>query len=243
MEEKPLLIVSWVNELLGPTVASLFGITTQVGHEVIPMHLIMGALSVVLLIVFSVIVRSRLSVENPGKLQLAMEAAVEFLNGQLEENIGHDGHKYLGMIGTLGFFIAVANLMGLIPGLGSATSNVNVPCGLAIFVFLYYNYQGMRKQGVLKYLKHFAGPLLILAPLMIPIEIISHIARPLSLTVRLWGNVYAEELLVGVFVSILPLFLPLPLMAFAIFGGLLQAFIFITMAQLYLGGAVATEDH
>jgi F-type H+-transporting ATPase subunit a len=246
MEEHPLLIVKWVNELLGPPVASLlsvFGVHVEAGHDVIPMQMFMGAVVVLGLMIFSVIVKSQLSVENPGKLQQSVELAVEFLEGQLDENIGHDGHKFLPIIGTLGIFIAISNIVGLIPGLGSPTANVNAAAGCAVVIFLYYNFAGIRKHGLVKYLKHFAGPVWWMAPLMIPIELISHFARPLSLTIRLWGNIYAEELMIFIFVGILPLFLPLPFIAFAIFGGLLQAFIFITMSQMYLSMAVASEDH
>jgi len=207
------------------------------------MQMIMGALVVLLLMIVSLIVKSRLSVENPGKIQQTAELIVEFLEGQLEENVGHDGHMFLPIIGTIGIFIALSNVLGLIPGLGSPTSNANVPAGCAAVVFLYYNFAGMRKHGVLKYLKHFMGPVWWMAPLMIPIELISHLARPLSLTIRLWGNIFAEELLILIFVGIAPIFLPLPFIAFAIFGGFLQAFIFITMSQMYLSMAVATEDH
>jgi F-type H+-transporting ATPase subunit a len=246
MEEHQLLIVKWVNELLGPPFASLlsvFGVHVPAGQDVIPMQLVMGGIVVLVLMIFSLIIKSRLSVENPGKIQQSMELAVEFLEGQLEENVGHDGHKFLPIIGTIGFFIAFSNILGLVPGLGSPTSNANVPAGCAVIIFLYYNFAGIRKHGLGKYLKHFMGPVWWMAPLMIPIELISHFARPLSLTVRLWGNIFAEELLIVIFVGIAPLFLPLPFIAFAIFGGFLQAFIFITMSQMYLSMAVATEDH
>jgi F-type H+-transporting ATPase subunit a len=246
MEEHQLLIVKWVNDLFGPPFASLlsvFGVTVPAGQDVIPMQMIMGAVVVLVLMILSVIIKSRLSVENPGKLQQSAELVVEFLEGQLEENVGHDGHQFLPIIGTLGVFIAFSNVLGLVPGLGSPTSNANVPAGCAAVIFLYYNFAGIRKHGLVKYLKHFMGPVWWMAPLMIPIELISHLARPLSLTIRLWGNIFAEELLIVIFVGILPLFLPLPFIAFAIFGGLLQAFIFITMSQMYLSMAVATEDH
>jgi len=246
MKEAPLWIVEWVNHVFGPSFASLlsvFGVHVPAGEEVIPMQMIMGGAVVIILIVLSLIVRARLSVENPGKFQQSMELVVEFLETQLEENIGHDGHKFLPIIGTIGIFILLSNLLGLIPGLGSPTSNPNVPAGCAAVIFLYYNYAGMRKHGVLKYLKHFMGPVWWMAPLMIPIELISHLARPLSLTVRLWGNIFAEELLILIFIGIAPLLLPLPFIAFAIFGGFLQAFIFITMSQMYLSMAVTSEDH
>jgi len=245
-EEAPLLIVEWVNHHFGPSFASLlsiFGVHIPAGEEVIPMQMIMGAIVVIVLIVLSLVVRFSLSVEKPGKFQQSMELVVEFLETQLEENVGHDGHKFLPIVGTLGIFILLSNLLGLIPGLGSPTSNPNVPAGCAAVVFLYYNFAGIRKHGLGKYLKHFMGPVWWMAPLMIPIELISHLARPLSLTVRLWGNIFAEELLIGIFFTIAAFLLPLPFVAFAIFGGFLQAFIFITMSQMYLSMAVATEDH
>lgn len=243
MEEHKLQIVEWVNHLLGPTVASIFGIDLAKNPEPIPMQIVMATIVLLVLFVFAGILRSRLSVENPGKFQQAMEVAVEFLGNQLDENVGHQGRKFLSMIGTIGFFIACSNLLGLIPGLAAPTSNINVPAGCAITMFLFYNYQGIRKQGVLHYLKHFAGPVWWLAPLMIPIEFISHLARPFSLTVRLFANIFAEELLVVVFFGLIPLLLPLPFMGYAIFGGLLQAYIFITLSQVYIAGAVATEEH
>ena len=243
MEEHPLLIVDWVNGLLGPTVASLFGIRVEPGEHVIPVQVIMAGIVVIVLMIMSLLLRARLSVENPGKFQQVVEVAVEFLRGQLEENIGHGGARFLTMIGAIGFFIVISNLLGLIPGLAAPTSNINVPAGCAISMFLFYNYQGIRKQGVWHYLKHFAGPVWWLSPLMIPIELISHIARPFSLTVRLYANIFAEELLIVVFFSLIPLLLPLPFMGFAIFGGFLQAYIFITLSQVYIAGAVATEEH
>ena len=243
MEEHPLLIVDWVNNMFGPAVASVFGIHAEPGEHVIPMQVIMSTIVMLILFAFFGFVRSRLSVENPGKLQHIMEVAVEFLDGQLQENIGHEGRKYLAVIGTIAFFIIFCNLLGLIPGLASPTSNINVPAGCAIVMFLFYNYQGIRKQGLLRYLKHFAGPVWWLAWLMVPIEIISHLARPFSLTVRLYANIFAEELLIIVFFGLIPLLLPLPFMAFAVFGGFLQAFIFITLSQVYIAGAVATEEH
>ena len=230
MEEHELLVVKWVNDLLG-------------GRFVVPPHVVMETIVVIALIVFFAILRTRYSVESPGRLQQAFELFVEFLNDQLESNIGHEGHRYLAIVGTFAVFIVSCNLLGLIPGLVSPTSNVNVPAGCAIVVFLYYQYQGFRKQGIIPYLKHFMGPVLWLAWLMVPIELISHFARPATLTIRLFANIMAEELVIAIFFGLFPLIVPLPFMAFAIFGGLLQAFIFCTLAMVYLGGAVATEEH
>jgi F-type H+-transporting ATPase subunit a len=246
MEEAP-TIVKWVNDVLGGPVASLLHLHVAPNELVIPTHVVMETIVVLVIIVLFSIIRARLSVERPGHLQQAFELFVEFLNEQLESNIGHDGAKYLGLIGTFALFIVFCNLLGLVPGLesptGVRTGGVNVPAGCAIVVFLYYQFQGMKKQGVLKYLKHFMGPVLPLAPLMIIIEVIGHLARPVTLTIRLFANIMAEDLVITIFFGLIPLLVPLPFMAFAIFGGLLQAFIFCTLAMVYLGGAVATEEH
>jgi F-type H+-transporting ATPase subunit a len=230
MEEHELLVVKWVNDLLG-------------GRFVVPPHVVMETIVVVVLIAFFALLRTRYSIESPGRLQQAFELFVEFVEEQLESNVGHEGHKYLGIVGTFAVFLIACNLLGLIPGLMSPTSNVNVPAGCAVVVFLYYQFQGLRKQGLVNYVKHFMGPVWWLAPLMLPIELISHFARPATLTIRLFANIMAEELVIAIFFGLFPLIVPLPFMAFAIFGGLLQAFIFCTLTMVYLGGAVATEEH
>ena len=243
MEEEQLRIVKWVNDLFGGPVASLLHLHRAPNELVIPTHVVMETIVVLALMLIFGFLRTRLSLERPGNLQQAFELFVEFLKEQLESNIGHDGPRYLAIVGTFAIFIVFSNLLGLIPGLASPTSNVNVPAGCAIMVFLYYQFQGLRKQGLVTYVKHFMGPVWWLAPLMLPIELISHFARPATLTIRLFANIMAEELVITIFFGLIPFVVPLPFMAFAIFGGLLQAFIFCTLAMVYLGGAVATEEH
>jgi F-type H+-transporting ATPase subunit a len=252
MEEHSLLIVEQVNKYLGPVVAPLknsinsaaygaFGKHYVPADKVIPDHVVYAIIVFVFCCVFFPLVRRSFSMEKPGKIQHLLEVVVEFLNAQLEEIIGHGGKKYLPMIATIGVFIFLMNIVGLIPGFMPPTSNVNVTAGCAIVVFLYYNYLGIRKQGLLKYLKHFGGPVWWMAPLMVPIEVISHLARPFSLTVRLFANIYGEELIIMVFFSLLPLILPLPIMGLAIFTSFLQAFIFMVLTMIYVAGAVAEE--
>jgi F-type H+-transporting ATPase subunit a len=128
----------------------------------------------------------------------------------------------------------------------SPTSNINVTAGCAVIVFLYYNYQGIRAHGFLKYMAHFAGPSLVIAPLLFVIEIISHLARPFSLSVRLFGNIFAEELIIGSLNNIFPFIISLPVMALGLFASTVQAFIFVVLTMVYLEGAVAhahEEDH
>ena len=142
---------------------------------------------------------------------------------------------------TLFIFILIANLIGVIPGFVSPTQAVCVPAGCAILAFLYYNIQGIRKNGLFKYAKHFAGPIPVMAPLMIPIEIISHLARPLSLTIRLFANMYAGEQVTLVFLSLTYLLGPAIFMGLHVFVALLQAYIFVLLTMIYVGGAVAEE--
>jgi F-type H+-transporting ATPase subunit a len=176
-----------------------------------------------------------------------MEVRHGFLKNQAKENVGNHGPQYLTMFGTLFIFILFSNLIGVIPGLESPTQVPFVPAGCAMIVFLYYNYLGIRENGVGKYLAHFAGDTPALAPLMIPIEIISHLARPMSLTIRLFANMFAGDKVTMVFLSLTYLVLPAVFMGLHVFVGFLQAYIFALLTMVYVGGAVAHghshDDH
>ncbi|MBI2835383.1 MAG: F0F1 ATP synthase subunit A [Acidobacteria bacterium] len=242
-----LWIVQLANAIFGPVVASALkplGVHFGPGDRVVPDYLVMVGLIVLFLATLSLVVRSRLSVENPGKLQIVLEDIVGGLNGMLEANVGPKGRAYLPIVGTIGLFILTANLMGLVPGLMAPTSNINVTLGCALTVWFYYHVQGVKEQGILSYLKHFAAPPgapLFMAPIMLPIEIISHLSRVLSLSMRLFGNIFGEELVILILFSIVPFLAPLPMMFLAIITGTLQAFIFIMLTMIYLQGAVAAE--
>ncbi len=212
-------------------------------HEVLPDHLIMAFFVAAVLAGFALWFKSKVSVENPGKLQLFLEAIVGALKDLLLENIGTKGRPFLGLVGTLGLFILACNWIGLVPYFASPTISLNFTLGCAIVAFFYYNYQGIVAQGAGNYLKHFLGPLPALAPLMLPIEIISHFSRIVSLSLRLFCNIFGEELIIAVLAFMVAWFVPIPMMMFAIFGGLLQAFVFIMLTMVYLGGAVASEEH
>src|SRR5438874_12982620 len=201
----------------------------------------MEVLVALIIVVLFAILRSQLSMDRPGKLQHAFEAIYNFLHKESEDNVGHDGPKFLPLFGTLFIFILFANLLGVIPGFESPTMFPEVPAGCAMVAFAYYNLMGVRQQGLGKYLAHFAGPMPILAPLMIPIELVSHMARPLSLTIRLFANMYAGEQVTLVFLSLTYLVAPALFMGLHVFVSFLQAYIFALMTMMYVAGAVAHE--
>jgi F-type H+-transporting ATPase subunit a len=201
----------------------------------------MELLVVLILLVIFLLVRSRISVEAPGPLQHIFEMGEEFVSHQSEEIIGHHSERFTPFLFALGLFILLCNLIGLVPGFKSPTATPAVPLGLAMIAWFYYHWQGIRKQGVLTYAKHFTGPMPVLAPLMIPIEIISHIARMMSLTIRLYANIFAGDLVTLVFLSLIPIGVPVIFLGLHLFVSLLQAYIFVLLATVYLAGAVAEE--
>lgn len=210
----------------------------------VPDHVIMALLVLLVSsIVFPLAARS-FSRDNPGKFQHFLEMIVGGIKALLEDIVGHGaGSKYLYIIGSFAVFIFLSNIFGLFYFLQPPTGNPNTTFALALSSFVYYNYQGIKTQGLLHYLKHFAGPLPLLAPLMIPIEIIGHLARILSLAMRLFGNIFGEHTATGIFVGMMPLLLPWPMMGLGIFGAVLQTFVFIMLTMVYIGGAVAAEEH
>jgi F-type H+-transporting ATPase subunit a len=242
--EHSLFIVDFFNKIVGKPLALLLGL---VGIEVknpdnfIPDYIVMSLIVAAVLILFFGLASRRLNI-LPSKLQSILELIIKAFENILVEIIGEQGKKYLPLIATIGLFILVCNLLGLVPGFMSPTSKLNVTVGCALVVFFYYHWQGIRSQGLFKYLKHFMGPIPIIAPLLLPIEIISHFSRPVSLSIRLFGNIFAEELLIVVIASIIPFLLPLPFMAIAIFTATIQAFVFVLLACIYIGGAVAHEE-
>lgn len=194
-----------------------------------------------LTIILFAFIRSRLSVERPSKLQHSFELIYEFLHAQAEEVVGHGSRRYLAFFGTIFFFVLFMNLIGIIPTLESPTMYTMVPCGLAVATFIYYNSVGLRANGAWGYIKQFLGPMLWLAPVMLPIEIVSHFARPLSLTIRLYANMFAGEQVTNTFLSLVPLLVPSLFMALHVFVSVLQAYIFSLLAMIYVGTAVAHE--
>ncbi len=197
-------------------------------------------LVVLFMLVFFGVMRSRFSVDRPGRVQHVLEVAYSFFQASTEEVVGHDGLKYLPFFGTIFLFILFLNIVGLIPGLDSPTMYPMVPLGFAVATFVFYNYAGAREHGA-GYIKQFLGPFLLLIPLMLPIEIISHLARPLSLTVRLFANMFAGEQVYLTFITLTKVIVPVIFLGLHLFVSFLQAYIFMLLAMVYVGGAVAHE--
>jgi F-type H+-transporting ATPase subunit a len=242
--EHSLYIVELFNKIFSPPLAVFlgwFGINVQNPQHLIPDYVVMCILVSLILILFFGLASRKLEL-IPSKLQSFLEMIYQMFENQLKDIVGDKGPKYTPMIATIGIFIFFSNLIGLVPGMMSPTSKLNVTAACALTVFLYYHWQGIKAQGFMHYLKHFMGPIPALAPLMLPIEIISHFSRVVSLSIRLFGNIFAEELLILVIASIIPFFLPLPFMAVAIFTSLIQAFVFVLLSCIYLAGAVEQEE-
>jgi F-type H+-transporting ATPase subunit a len=232
-----------LNTLFGAVATSLLrhlGIEPAYPAAPINNTVAMEVLVVLLLIVFFLVMRSRLSVENPGRLQQVVEMAQEFIGEQARSVIGPNYQPYMPYVMALGFYILLSNLIGVIPGFDSPTASPSVPLGCAIVTFLYYHYHGIRHHGF-HYYKQFVGPVWLLAWLMVPIEIISHLARILSLTVRLYANMYAGDLVTLAFFSLVPVLIPVAFLGLHIFVALVQTFIFVMLTLAYLGMAVSEE--
>ena len=224
---------------LGNSLLNLFGQASQPRPwaNFMTMQLLVAAIMAVLFLAL----RTRLSVDKPGKVQQMFEVIYEFLRGESEDQVGHDAPKHVGYFATIFLFILFSNLIGIIPGFESPTMTPSVPAGCALATFIYYNIAGISANGILQYLKHFAGPMWYLAPLIIPIELISHLARPLSLTIRLYANMLAGEKVTVVFLGLTYFAVPALFMGLHVFVSFLQAYIFVLLTMMYVSGAVAHE--
>jgi F-type H+-transporting ATPase subunit a len=192
------------------------------------------------LLVYFVAVRLTLDVERPAPVQHLAEAIHGFVSEQGESIIGHGYERYISFVTVVALFVLLCNLLGLIPGLKSPTADVVVPFGCAILTFLYYNYNGIRTHGF-GYIKQFLGPVWWLSWLLFPIELISHMARLLSLTVRLYANIFAGDMVILAFFSLIPIGFPLLFMGLHVMVAFVQAFLFMALALIYLSLAVGEE--
>jgi F-type H+-transporting ATPase subunit a len=267
--------VSWITQIMnrylgGVALALLSALHIRPSHPEMPIpeHVAMGILVLIVATVLALLLRSRLSVERPGPSQQIAEFLLTNplqigINDVLSENAGHHWRDYVPMVGSISIFILLANLFGVFPGFSSPTATVSVPLACAVLTFVYFNWQGIRHHGPLGYIKTFTGGLSWpLIPLIFPVEIISTCARLLSLTVRLWANIFASDLIYGLFLGlfaapalwgwtkhpaigvalgILPALIPIAFLALHVFVSVVQAYVFTILPAVYIGLATADE--
>jgi F-type H+-transporting ATPase subunit a len=275
MGEHASWITQFVNHYLGgAAMALLSALHIQPSNPELPIpeHVVMGLLVLIVGTVLALFVRSRLSVEKPGASQQVAEFLLKNPLGfgicdVLEENAGHDWQRYVPVVGSVSIFILLANLFGAFPFLKAPTSSVTVPLACAVIAFLYFNWQGLRHHGIVGYLATFAGSPKqaadwALSILLFPVELISTTARLLSLTVRLWANIFASDLIYGIFVSLLagpaiwgwsktpvlgvvlgvfPALIPIAFIGLHVFVSVVQAYVFTILPAAYIGIATAEE--
>ena len=245
MPEKELWLTALFNDYLAGvanSVLKVFRMTAE--NPVRPWQnwAVMELLVVAILLVLAAVLRPTLSVDKPGKLQHFFEVIYGFWKNTTNDFGIHHGEKYVPFFVTLFVFVLSMNLIGIIPFFESPTMNPAVPAGLAVCTFAYYNFMGIRENGVLKYLAHFAGPIWWLAILMFPLEIISNLARLLSLTIRLWGNMFAGEQVTNVFLKLTYLIGPAIFMGLHVFVSLMQAYVFALLTVIYVSMVTAHEE-
>ena len=248
-------------------VLSAFHVTPRDSAYPIPNFVAASVLVVLISMLFFLWLRPRVSVDRPGGTQQVMEMLLTNPMGigirdLLDENIDHGARDYVPLVGSISIFILFANAISLIPAFDSPTGHPSVPLACAILTFAYYNWSGLRHHGPIGYAKQFAGPVTWLAWLIFPVEIVSHSARLLSLTVRLWANIFASELIYVIFLglcmapglslehthpvvaqalAIFPIVIPVAFMALHLFVAIVQAFVFTILPALYIGMATADE--
>jgi F-type H+-transporting ATPase subunit a len=275
MEEQLSAVTHWFNHVFGPTALWLLHalhVQPKDFERPIPEYVVMSLIVLVLCTILALILRWRLSVERPGAMQQVAELLLTNPMGfgikdLLEENVGHEAHRFIAFTGSVSIFILFSNLLSLFPAFHSPTAVAIVPLACAIVTFLYFNYHGFRHHGIAGYLKTFAGSPhdvsgWILAVLLFPVEIISTTARILSLTVRLWANIFASDLIYMIFLGLLlgpmewawskspilgiafgvfPALVPIVFVALHIFVSVIQAYVFTVLPSIYIGTAIADE--
>ena len=220
--------------LFGTTAESVFGPYTA--ENAVPWYTVMFVLAAIFTLAVIFLLKPRkLSVDKPGFGQLTLETGVLAVRDLLVDNVGPHGMKYLPVVGTFGFLILISNLMGLIPGLMSPTASTSVTFALGISSFVYYNAIGIRENGLFGHLRHVAGPVIWLAPLMFPIEFISNLVRPMSLGIRLFGNLFGDEQILGTITGLVGWIVPVFIMPLSVFVAFMQTFIFVLLSILYIG--------
>ena len=217
----PFLIFQWIEQQLN----------THVGEHVTYTWFVMLLLTLLAFIV------SRGIKEVPSGWQNLMESVVGGIENLINETMGPKGKRYFPLIATLALFILVSNLIALVPGFYPPTANLNTNASMALTVFAMTHIIGVKEHGI-GYLKHFMGPILVLSPLIFIIELIGHLARPLSLSLRLFGNMYGHEIVLMIFFALVPFLLPIPMMLMGVLIAFIQAFVFTLLAMIYIAGSL-----
>ena len=255
-------LVEQVNHLAGPVVLniersvmpSIYGLFGAHWHEpaagqlVIPAHVVWSIVLIIICVAGVFLLRGRLSVDRPSKGQQLLEIVVEQIRGLLDQVIGPYGRRYVPVIGSFAVFILIGNLMAQVPGLGAPTESINVTGALGLTSFLYFIISGFRQQGI-RYLKHFTGGLsgvmlIAIGWLIFVVEIISNSVRPVTLSLRLFVNMYADEQIASAFLhQLVAPIVPIFTIVLGIFVAFIQTFIFIMLSMVYLSETVPHEAH
>ena len=227
----PFLFLQWLVERLK------FGYTPEQLADYGYFNHVTYAWATMAILIMAGFLTSRRLKKHPEGLQNFMEVVLEQIERLIGETMGPKGRTYFPMIATLSLFILISNLIALIPGFMPPTANLNTNAALALSVFAMTHVIGFKEHGI-AYIKQFTGPIWWLVPLMLPIEIIGHLARPVSLTLRLFGNMYGHEIVLMIFLSLAPAFVPIPMMFMGILVAFIQAYVFTLLSMIYFSGAL-----
>jgi len=229
----------WLLAKFGSTPEAAFGAYTP--ENAIPWYTVMFILACIITVALIWIMKGKLSEDEPGGGQQTLEAGVLAIRSMLEDIIGPHGLQYFPVVMTFAVLILVSNLMGFFPLFMSPTSATSVTFALGLSSFVYYNYIGIKENGIFGHLRHFAGPIPLMMPLIFAIELISNLIRPFTLGIRLFANMFAGEMVTLVFFSLVPLGIPILFQGLHIGVAFIQTYIFVLLACVYLGEAVAHE--
>jgi F-type H+-transporting ATPase subunit a len=238
------LLTQFLDHVFGPSITALLNlIGIQPAEPAYPINdtFALELLVAAGLILFFIVVRMTLSVEKPGAAQQIAEMIHEFTGSNADQIIGHNYERFQAFVTCVFLFIVLNNLLGLVPGIVTPTSSPVVPLGVAVCTFLYYNFYGFKEQGIVGYLKHHAGPIWWIWWLLFPIEIVSNLARVMSLTIRLYANMFASDLVTLVFFSLVPVGVPVVFLGLHAGVSLIQAYVFMLLSMIYLGIATSHE--
>ncbi|MBO4313958.1 MAG: F0F1 ATP synthase subunit A [Desulfovibrio sp.] len=212
------------------------------GKEIVFKHVFYSWVAIAILVVLALILRSRLTEKTPGMLQNVFEAIIDGVENFVVSTMGEIGHSYAPFLCGILLYIFCMNFLGLVPGFDAPTANINSTVCMAVFVFLLYNAIGIIRWKA-HYINHFTGPSKFLIPLMVPLEMVSHIARPVSLSLRLFGNIRGEEIVMILFFVMAPILSTVPIYALFLLGKTMQAIVFFMLTMFYIKGAIEAPEH